>query len=86
MTWWLVVPAGALICASCLGDEMRWLSEDPVKFTNWENSSFPSEPAPIDTCAVLHSNTGKWENVSCQDEVENGVVCETTQSKTEIFL
>lgn len=64
---------------------MRWFGEDPVKFTNWEDSSSPSDLVPIDTCVALHSNTGKWENVSCMDEVENGVICETAQSKTFIF-
>ncbi|XP_029968573.1 CD302 antigen [Salarias fasciatus] len=59
---------------------MRWLQEeDPVTFTNWEDNPPPSDLVPVDTCATLHSNTGKWENVSCMEEVENGVICETAQ-------
>lgn len=61
---------------------MKWFGDDPVKYTNWEYSSSPSDLVPIDTCVALHSTSGRWENVSCLDEVENGVVCETTQSKT----
>ncbi|XP_076602926.1 CD302 antigen [Chaetodon auriga] len=64
-------------------DEMRWLGEDPLQFTNWEDGSSPSDLVPLDTCVALHSNTGKWENVSCLDDVENGVVCETDQKAEE---
>lgn len=60
---------------------MQWLPEEPVKYANWEDSSSPSDLVPMDTCVAMHSNTGKWENVSCLDEVENGVICETSQSK-----
>ncbi|XP_061579575.1 CD302 antigen [Cololabis saira] len=58
---------------------MRWLNEKPVTYTNWEYSSGQSDLMPMDTCVVLHSSSGKWENVSCTDEVENGVVCEAVQ-------
>nr|XP_046259419.1 CD302 antigen [Scatophagus argus] len=65
-------------------DDMRWFNNDPVQFTNWENSySSLSDLMPIETCVALHSNTGKWENVSCVDEVENGVICETNQKAEE---
>ncbi|XP_073329326.1 CD302 antigen [Pagrus major] len=60
-------------------DDMRWHGQIPVHFTNWESSSFPTDLMPLDTCVTLHSKTGKWENVSCLEEVENGVVCETHQ-------
>uniref|UniRef100_A0A3Q0SSE1 CD302 molecule n=1 Tax=Amphilophus citrinellus TaxID=61819 RepID=A0A3Q0SSE1_AMPCI len=48
---------------------------------NWEDSSFPSDLAPVDTCAALHTKTGKWEVVSCDSDVENGVICEAAQGK-----
>lgn len=60
---------------------MRWLHEEPVQYNNWEPTSYPSDLVPLDTCVALHINTGKWENVSCLDDIENGVVCETAQSK-----
>lgn len=60
---------------------MRWFGEEPVQFTNWENS-YPSDLVPLERCVALHSNTGKWENVSCVDDVENGVVCEIAQSES----
>lgn len=60
-------------------DGMRWSDNSTVDYTNWEYSSSPSDLVPIDTCVVLHSVSGRWENVSCQDEVENGVVCEAAQ-------
>lgn len=60
---------------------MTWLHNEPVKYSNWEDGSFPSDLAPADTCAALHSNTGKWEVVSCDEDVENGVVCETARGK-----
>ena len=65
---------------------MRWFGEDPLIFSNWEDGSFQSDLVLLDTCVALHSNTGKWEKVSCVDEVENGVVCETVQSKTCFFF
>ncbi|XP_029386438.1 CD302 antigen [Echeneis naucrates] len=65
-------------------DGMRWFGESPVNFTNWEDSSSASDLAPLDTCVTLHSNTGKWENVSCTEEVENGVVCETAQKAKKV--
>ncbi|XP_041857907.1 CD302 antigen isoform X2 [Melanotaenia boesemani] len=60
---------------------MRWLNEKPVTYSNWEYSPSPSDLLPMDTCVALHSNSGKWENVSCTDEVENGVVCEVAQTE-----
>ncbi|KAM6985833.1 CD302 antigen isoform 2-T2 [Aplochiton taeniatus] len=60
-------------------EDMKWFGEKSVSFSNWENSSV-SDLAPIDTCVVLHSSTGKWENVSCLEEVENGVVCEAAET------
>ncbi|KAF7668821.1 hypothetical protein LDENG_00285780 [Lucifuga dentata] len=61
-------------------EDMRWFGEDVVRYRNWDDSSSTSELLPIDTCAALHSSTGKWENVSCVEDVENGVVCETAQT------
>ncbi|XP_072300454.1 CD302 antigen [Eucyclogobius newberryi] len=60
-------------------EDMRWLGSDPVEYTNWEFSSSPSDLVPVDTCVALHTVSGRWENVSCLDDVENGVVCETAQ-------
>ncbi|KAM8856371.1 CD302 antigen [Spinachia spinachia] len=65
-------------------DGMRWFGERPVGFRNWEDGSSPSDLVPLDTCVALHSNTGKWENVSCLDQTENGVVCETDQKAEEV--
>ncbi|KAM9804947.1 CD302 antigen [Neosynchiropus ocellatus] len=61
-------------------EAMRWSGGDPVTFTNWESSDSPSDLVPVDRCAALHTNTGKWESISCLDELENGVVCETAQT------
>lgn len=61
------------------GDNMKWSNEDPVRFTNWESGS--SDLPNLDTCVALHSTSGRWENVSCTDDVENGVICEAAQSK-----
>ncbi|XP_033990367.1 CD302 antigen [Trematomus bernacchii] len=65
-------------------DNMKWLGEKPVGFSNWEDSSSPSDLMPLDTCVALHTNTGKWENVSCLEQAENGVVCETDQKAVEV--
>uniref|UniRef100_A0A3Q3K0F5 C-type lectin domain-containing protein n=1 Tax=Monopterus albus TaxID=43700 RepID=A0A3Q3K0F5_MONAL len=65
--------------------DSKWFGEDPVRFTNWEGGSYASELMPLETCVALHSSTGKWENVSCVDQVENGVICETSQ-KPSVLL
>lgn len=65
---------------------MKWHGDSPVKYTNWEDSTSPSDLVPMDTCVALNSKTGKWENVSCMDDVENGVICETNQSKSEKII
>lgn len=68
------------------GEDMMWIGEQPVNYKNWEDSSTQSDLAAMDTCAALHTSTGKWEIVSCLDDVENGVVCETSQSESFSFL
>uniref|UniRef100_A0A3P9JWP7 CD302 molecule n=1 Tax=Oryzias latipes TaxID=8090 RepID=A0A3P9JWP7_ORYLA len=60
-------------------DTMRWFNDKPVTFTNWEYSPYPSDLPKVETCAALHSISGRWENVSCDEEEENGVICETAQ-------
>lgn len=65
---------------------MRWFGEQPVGFSNWEDIFSSSDLVPLDTCVALHSNTGKWENVSCLEQAENGVVCETNQSKIKVCM
>ncbi|XP_071379153.1 CD302 antigen [Centroberyx affinis] len=64
-------------------DDMKWFGEEAVSFTNWEDSSGPSDLAPMDTCVTMNSKTAKWENVSCLDALENGVICETAQKAAE---
>ncbi|XP_061548503.1 CD302 antigen [Phycodurus eques] len=60
-------------------EDMKWFDDEAVKFTNWEAGSSPLDFVPLDTCVAVHSDTGKWERVSCLDDLENGVVCETAQ-------
>ncbi|XP_029981167.1 CD302 antigen [Sphaeramia orbicularis] len=64
-------------------ENMKWFGEELINYTNWEASTSPSDLVPIDSCVALHSSTGKWEMVSCLDQVENGVVCEAAQKAEE---
>uniref|UniRef100_A0A3B3ZSZ0 C-type lectin domain-containing protein n=1 Tax=Periophthalmus magnuspinnatus TaxID=409849 RepID=A0A3B3ZSZ0_9GOBI len=66
-------------------EDMRWPGNEPVEYINWEYSSSPSDLVPVDTCVALHTVSGRWENVSCLDEVENGVVCETAQKPNAVL-
>lgn len=70
-----------VVCVYVSGEDMKWFDEEPVQYTNWEESSSPSDLMPLETCVALHTNTGRWENVSCLDDIENGVICETSESK-----
>ncbi|KAF4108716.1 hypothetical protein G5714_009789 [Onychostoma macrolepis] len=60
-------------------DVFKWHDDNGVlHYSNWEDGGSDDTDLPLlDTCVVLHSNTGKWENVSCTEEPENGVVCKT---------
>ncbi|XP_047225596.1 CD302 antigen [Girardinichthys multiradiatus] len=60
-------------------DTMKWSNNKSVSFTNWEYSPYPPDLPRGDVCVALHSSSGRWENVSCQDDVENGVVCKAPQ-------
>ncbi len=59
----------------------KWHDDNGVlRYSNWEDGGSDDTDLPLlDTCVVLHSITGKWENVSCTDEPENGVVCKTSK-------
>lgn len=60
-------------------DVFRWIDDESVLlYNNWEDGgSDETDLALMDTCIVLHSSTGKWENVSCLNEPATGVVCQT---------
>uniref|UniRef100_A0A672NUV6 CD302 molecule n=1 Tax=Sinocyclocheilus grahami TaxID=75366 RepID=A0A672NUV6_SINGR len=69
-------------------DVFKWHDDNSVlRYSNWEDGGSDDTDLPLlDTCVVLHSNTGKWENVSCTDEPENGVVCKTSKhTKCEVL-
>ena len=75
---WLTLSAARLS-----GEQMRWFGGQDSSYANWERGSDdPSDLAPVETCVELHTSTGKWEKISCVDEVENGVICETSQSES----
>ncbi|XP_056098682.1 CD302 antigen [Rhinichthys klamathensis goyatoka] len=74
-------------------DVFKWHDDDSVlRYNNWEDGgSEDTDLSLMDTCVALHSNTGKWENISCTEEPENGVVCQTkavwiSPSKTSPLL
>ncbi|XP_051566660.1 CD302 antigen [Myxocyprinus asiaticus] len=60
-------------------DVFKWHDDNSVlSYNNWEDGgSDDTDLSLMDTCVTLHTNTGKWENISCTDEPENGVVCQT---------
>ncbi|XP_041720575.1 CD302 antigen isoform X1 [Coregonus clupeaformis] len=60
-------------------EAFKWQDETGLSFKNWGNSSSESEFIPMDTCVAMHSSTGEWEKVSCVEDPENGVVCETAE-------
>ncbi|XP_076859027.1 CD302 antigen [Brachyhypopomus gauderio] len=62
-------------------DEFKWNDESPLSFKNWEDDADMEDVdlPTVDTCVILHAASGKWENVSCSENKQNGVVCETTQ-------
>nr|XP_015214388.1 PREDICTED: CD302 antigen-like isoform X1 [Lepisosteus oculatus] len=62
-------------------DSLKWFDKTDVVLNNWDNSS--TDLALIDVCAALHTSSGKWVKVSCEDDPEHGVVCESTQSNSK---
>ncbi|XP_059895922.1 CD302 antigen isoform X3 [Gadus macrocephalus] len=63
-------------------ERMRWFGGQNSSYANWERGSDdPSDLVPVETCVALHTSTGMWEKISCVDEVENGVICETSQKE-----
>ncbi|KAG9271513.1 CD302 antigen [Astyanax mexicanus] len=61
-------------------DAFKWNDNSPLTFNKWEegDEEDPEQPL-IDTCVILHVASEMWENVSCSENPENGVVCETLQ-------
>ncbi|XP_036423620.1 CD302 antigen isoform X2 [Colossoma macropomum] len=66
-------------------DEFKWNDESPLTFKNWEEGGAEDMPL-IDTCVALHVASRKWENVSCSEQPENGVVCKTAQKAEKIKM
>lgn len=68
-----------------LDDQFKWNDNTIVSYKNWVEGGSPDwDIALIEKCVVLHATTGKWENVSCTEKQENGVVCEAAQSKLQL--
>ncbi|XP_034780145.2 CD302 antigen isoform X2 [Acipenser ruthenus] len=57
-------------------DSLTWFDGLDVVYTNWMHGAY-SEDTPVDMCAILHTGSGKWEKVSCEEVSEKAVVCET---------
>ncbi|KAK1165724.1 CD302 antigen [Acipenser oxyrinchus oxyrinchus] len=58
-------------------DSLTWFDGLDVVYTNWMHGDAYSEDTPVDMCAILHTGSGKWEKVSCEEVSEKAVVCET---------
>ncbi|KAI5621074.1 CD302 antigen-like [Silurus asotus] len=66
-------------------DQFKWNDESVVNYKNWvEGGSADWDIPKMDKCVALHSTTGKWENISCSEKSENGVVCEAAQKAVVI--
>lgn len=68
-----------------LDDQFKWYDDTIVSYKNWvEEGSDDWEIPLMDKCVALNSTTGKWENISCTEQKENGVVCEAAQGKFQL--
>ncbi|XP_072541833.1 CD302 antigen [Salminus brasiliensis] len=66
-------------------NQFKWKDESPLTFKNWEEGGMEDlEVPPVDTCVTLHVASGMWESVSCTEQQENGVVCETPQKAAPV--
>lgn len=82
--WFLTLLVYFFLCVSVLDDQFKWNDNSIVSYKNWVEGGSADWDIPImDKCVVLHSSTGKWENISCSETSENGVVCEAAQSKLQ---
>ncbi|MGH0162833.1 UNVERIFIED_CONTAM: hypothetical protein FKN15_052113 [Acipenser sinensis] len=66
-------------------DSLKWFDGLDVVYTNWMHDAY-SEDTPADMCAILHTGSGKWEKVSCDEVSEKAVVCETPMSKFHFLI
>ncbi|MGH0159600.1 UNVERIFIED_CONTAM: hypothetical protein FKN15_037755 [Acipenser sinensis] len=66
-------------------DSLKWFDGLDVVYTNWMHDAY-SEDTPVNMCAILHTGSGKWENVSCEEVSEKAVVCETPMSKFHFLI
>ncbi|XP_028847402.1 CD302 antigen [Denticeps clupeoides] len=55
----------------------KWFDNSTVRYDNWEDKSEALADPIVDSCAALHLSTGQWVAVSCSDDPEHGVVCQT---------
>ncbi|MBN3286334.1 CD302 protein, partial [Polyodon spathula] len=65
-------------------DSLTWFDGLDVGYTNWMHDAY-SEDTPVDICAILHTGSGKWEKVSCEEVSEKAVVCETPMNNQTLL-
>ncbi|KAL2081457.1 hypothetical protein ACEWY4_023310 [Coilia grayii] len=60
-------------------DALRWLNNNnSMSYTNYEDGG-----DTVDTCVAMHLSSGQWMKVSCREDMQHGVVCETSDKPVE---
>ncbi|XP_053116806.1 CD302 antigen isoform X2 [Hemicordylus capensis] len=56
-------------------DVFRWYDNSNVNFTNWMEGEHNVEL--LNTCACMHTRSGGWKKMSCEQVPLTGILCET---------
>ncbi|KAJ1175934.1 hypothetical protein NDU88_001219 [Pleurodeles waltl] len=54
----------------------KWFDNSEVTFTNWTEEEVSEEL--LNTCAALHTRSGRWRKMSCENFTEMRTLCKVT--------
>ncbi|XP_069472454.1 CD302 antigen [Ambystoma mexicanum] len=59
----------------------KWFDNSEVTFTNWNEDDISEEL--MNTCAALHTQSGQWRKMSCENFTEMVTLCKATPYSQE---
>ncbi|XP_067405483.1 CD302 antigen isoform X2 [Emydura macquarii macquarii] len=62
----------------------KWFDKSEMKFTNWIEEE--SNEELLNTCASMHTKSGGWRKISCEDLPLTGTLCKTASAYEKMYL